>query len=215
MADVNPIPDGYPRISPSLVIDGAGATIDFYVDVLGATVRMRMDGPDQRVGHAELQLGDSVIMVADEFPEMGYLGPKRVGGTPVTLLVYVDDADSVLQKAMSAGATELRPVETQILRRSFGTVRGSVRPSMERGHPRRGRLRGRDDAASEGGHESGLIIDRRASGPRPYRAPRRREPPTDRQMPNHPRIEGRRVWRSGHASGASRSRPATDHVPCR
>ena len=113
MADVNPIPDGYPRISPSLVIDGAGAAIDFYVDVLGATVRMRMDGPDQRVGHAELQLGDSVIMVADEFPEMGYLGPKRVGGTPVTLLVYVDDADSVLQKAMSAGATELRPVETQ------------------------------------------------------------------------------------------------------
>ncbi len=113
MADVNPIPDGYPRISPSLVIDGAGAAIDFYADVLGATVRMRMDGPDQRVGHAELQLGDSVIMVADEFPEMGYLGPKRVGGTPVTLSVYVEDADSVFQKAMSAGATELRPVENQ------------------------------------------------------------------------------------------------------
>lgn len=113
MADVNPIPDGYPRISPSLVIDGAGAAIDFYADVLGATVRMRMDGPDHRVGHAELQLGDSVIMVADEFPEMGYLGPKRVGGTPVTLSVYVEDADSVFQKAMSAGATELRPVENQ------------------------------------------------------------------------------------------------------
>ena len=140
---------------------GPGATIDFYADVLGATVRMHMDGPDHRVGHAELQLGDSVIMVADEFPEMGYLGPKRVGGTPVTLSVYVEDADSVFQKAMSAGATELRPVENRILRRSFGTVRGSVRPSIERGHPRRGRLRGRDDAAREGGHESGLIIDRR------------------------------------------------------
>ena len=76
MADVKPIPDGYPRITPSLIIDGAGAAIDFYADVLGTTVRMRMDGPDKRVGHAELQLGDSVIMLADQYPDMGYLGPK-------------------------------------------------------------------------------------------------------------------------------------------
>ncbi|MGA7420282.1 MAG: VOC family protein [Acidimicrobiales bacterium] len=113
MADVKPIPDGYPRITPSLIIDGAGAAIDFYADVLGTTVRMRMDGPDKRVGHAELQLGDSVIMLADEYPDMGYLGPKAVGGTPVTISVYVDDVDSVFQKALGAGATELRAVENQ------------------------------------------------------------------------------------------------------
>jgi|ERR1039458_10071639 PhnB protein len=113
MADVKPIPDGYPRITPSLIIDGAGAAIDFYADVLGTTVRMRMDGPDKRVGHAELQLGDSVVMLADEYPEMGILGPKSVGGTPVTLSVYVDDVDRVFQKALGAGATELRPVENQ------------------------------------------------------------------------------------------------------
>jgi PhnB protein len=113
MADVKPIPDGYPRITPSLIIDGAGAAIDFYADVLGTTVRMRMDGPDKRVGHAELQLGDSVIMLADEYPDMGYLGPKAVGGTPVTISVYVDDVDSVFKKALGAGATELRAVENQ------------------------------------------------------------------------------------------------------
>jgi PhnB protein len=113
MADVKPIPDGYPRITPSLIIDGAGAAIDFYADVLGTTVRMRMDGPDKRVGHAELQLGDSVIMLADEYPDMGYLGPKAVGGTPVTISVYVDDVDSVFQKALGAGATGLRAVENQ------------------------------------------------------------------------------------------------------
>ncbi len=113
MADVKTIPDGYPRITPSLIVDGAGAAIDFYADVLGTTVRLRMDGPDKRVGHAELQLGDSVVMLADEYPEMGILGPKSVGGTPVTLSVYVDDVDRVFQKALGAGATELRPVENQ------------------------------------------------------------------------------------------------------
>jgi PhnB protein len=113
MADVKPIPDGYPQIIPSLVIDGAGAAIEFYADVLGTTVRMRMDSPDGKVGHAELQLGDSVVMLSDEFPEMGFLGPKSVGGTPVTMSVYVDDVDAVYQKALGAGATELRAVEDQ------------------------------------------------------------------------------------------------------
>jgi PhnB protein len=113
MADVKPIPDGYPQIIPSLVIDGAGAAIDFYAAVLGTTVRMRMDSPDGKVGHAELQLGASVIMLSDEYPEMGYLGPKSVGGTPVTISVYVDDVDAVFQKALGAGATALRAVEDQ------------------------------------------------------------------------------------------------------
>jgi PhnB protein len=113
MADVKPIPDGYPQIIPSLVIDGAGAAIEFYVAVLGTTVRMRMDSPDGKVGHAELQLGESVVMLSDEFPEMGFLGPTSVGGTPVMISVYVDDVDAVYQKALGAGATALRAVEDQ------------------------------------------------------------------------------------------------------
>jgi PhnB protein len=104
MAAVKPIPDGYPRVIPSLIIDGA---------VLGTSVRMRMDSPDGRVGHAELQLGDSVIMLADEFPDMGYLGPKSVGGMSVTLSVYVDDVDAVFGRALAAGAMEVRAVDNQ------------------------------------------------------------------------------------------------------
>jgi PhnB protein len=113
MADVNPLPDNYPRLSPYLVIDGAAAAIDFYVGVLGATERMRMPGPDGTVGHAELQIGDSVLMVADEFPDMGFRGPKAIGGTPVTLSVYVEDVDATYERAIAAGAAELRAVEDQ------------------------------------------------------------------------------------------------------
>jgi PhnB protein len=113
MAAVKPIPDGYPRVVPSLVIDGASAAIEFYDAVLGTSVRLRMDSPDGKVGHAELELGDSLIMLADEFPDMGYLGPKSVGGTSVTLMVYVEDVDAVFERALAGGATEVRAVENQ------------------------------------------------------------------------------------------------------
>jgi PhnB protein len=113
MANVDPIPDGYPRLSPYLVVDGAARAIDFYHEVLGATERMRMPGPDGRIGHAELQLGDSVIMLADEYPEMDVRGPKAIGGTPVTLGVYVEDVDATFEAAIAAGAEALRPVEDQ------------------------------------------------------------------------------------------------------
>jgi PhnB protein len=106
-----PIPDEYPRLVPYLIVDGAGAAIDFYSSVLGATERLRMPGPDGRIGHAELQLGDSVIMLADENADMGVLGPRAVGGTPVTLHLYVEDADGVFDRATKAGAKALRPVE--------------------------------------------------------------------------------------------------------
>ena len=106
-----PIPDGYPQVMPYLIIDGAGDAIDFYSSVLGATERMRMPAPEGKVGHAELELGDSVIMLSDEFPEMGASSPKTVGGTPVTVMVYVDDVDTVFDRAVKAGATSLRPVE--------------------------------------------------------------------------------------------------------
>jgi len=113
MSPVQPIPEGYPRLSPYLCVDGAARAIEFYVDVLGATERMRMDGPDGRIGHAELNLGDSVIMLADEYPDMGFLSPTRIGGTAVTLHAYVEDVDAVFEKALAAGAKSLRPVENQ------------------------------------------------------------------------------------------------------
>jgi PhnB protein len=106
-----PIPDGYPRVTPYLIIDGAGTAIDFYRTVLGASERMRMPAPDGKVGHAELELGDSLIMLADEFPDMGARSPKTVGGTPVSMLVYVEDADGVFDRAIQAGAKALSPVE--------------------------------------------------------------------------------------------------------
>jgi PhnB protein len=113
VAGVNTIPDGYPRVSPSLVVDGAAAALDFYCAILGATVRLRMDGPDGRIGHAEVEVGDSVIMVSDEFPEMGFRGPRSVGGTAVTIAVYVDDVDDAFARALAAGATEVQPLADQ------------------------------------------------------------------------------------------------------
>lgn len=110
---VKPIPDEYPRVMPYLIVDGAVAAIEFYKSVLGATERMRMPGPDGRLGHAELKIGESVIMLADENPEMGIHAPKAIGGTPVTLHVYVEDSDAAFERALNAGATSLRPMENQ------------------------------------------------------------------------------------------------------
>jgi PhnB protein len=110
---VKPIPDNYPQVMPYLIVDGAGEAIEFYKSVLGATERMRMEGPDGRVGHAELQVGDAVIMLADENPAMNIEGPRSVGGTPVTIHVYVEDADGVFERAVQAGAKALRAVEDQ------------------------------------------------------------------------------------------------------
>ena len=107
---VQPIPDGYPQVSPYLVVHDAVGAIEFYENVFGATERMRMPGPEGKIGHCELLLGDSVLMLADESPEMG---PRAVGGTPVTISVYVEDVDAVFDRAVAAGATPLRPVETQ------------------------------------------------------------------------------------------------------
>jgi PhnB protein len=113
MPDVQPIPDGYPRVMPYLSVDGAEAAIAFYRTVFGATERMRMGGPDGKIGHAEIEIGQSVVMLADEFPDMGGKSPKTVGGTPVTVMVYVEDVDDCFQRALDNGATELRPLENQ------------------------------------------------------------------------------------------------------
>ena len=110
---VKPIPEGYPRVTPYLHVDGATRAIEFYSTVFGATERMRMPAPGGRIGHAELQIGDSVIMLADEFPDMNVLGPKAIGGTPVTVMVYVEDVDQVFSRAIKAGAKEIRTVMDQ------------------------------------------------------------------------------------------------------
>jgi PhnB protein len=106
----NWIPDGYPNVTPYLIVDGASSAIDFYSSVLGAKERMRLAGPDGKLGHAELELGDSVIMLADENPGMDARGPRTIGGSPVSLLVYVENADSVFERAIQAGAKAVQPV---------------------------------------------------------------------------------------------------------
>ncbi len=113
MSTVKPVPDDYPRVIPYLAIDGANAAIDFYVTVFGAKERLRMPGPDGKIGHAELEIGDSVVMLADTFPDMGGPSPKALGGTPVTMMVYVEDVDAVFGRAIEAGASQERPVENQ------------------------------------------------------------------------------------------------------
>ena len=113
MAKVNPIPDEYPRVTPYLSIDGAAKAIDFYCNILGATERMRMPGPDGMIGHAELELGNSVIMLSDSMPDMGAPSPKKLGGSPVFLMVYVEDVDDVFARAIKAGAKEIQPVTNQ------------------------------------------------------------------------------------------------------
>ncbi len=113
MAPVDPIPAEYPRVTPYLSIEGAAAAIDFYCEVLGATERMRMVGPDGKVGHAELDIGSSVVMLADVFPDMGGPAPATTGGSPVMLMVYVADVDDVFARAVARGAKELAPVENR------------------------------------------------------------------------------------------------------
>ena len=113
MADVKPIPDGYPQVTPYLIVDGADAAIQFYTRAFGAKERMRMGGPDGKIGHAEIDIGGGLVMLADEHPEMDARGPKTIGGTPVTISLYVEDVDAVFQAALDAGATELRAVQNQ------------------------------------------------------------------------------------------------------
>ncbi|WP_419838019.1 VOC family protein [Candidatus Poriferisodalis sp.] len=109
---VQPIPDDYPRISVAMSVDGAADAIDFYTSILGMSERMRVD-MGGRIGHSELALGDSLLMVADEFPEMDFHSPKHYGGSAMQLSVYVEDVDAVFAAALEAGATEVRPIEDQ------------------------------------------------------------------------------------------------------
>jgi PhnB protein len=119
---VKPIPEGYQTVTPYLVIKGAAAAIDNYKKTFGATVRMQMDAPGGTIGHAELLIGGSMIMLADEFPDMGFRGPKAFGGSPVSLMLYVPNVDEVFKRAVNAGAKELRPVSDQFYGDRMGTL---------------------------------------------------------------------------------------------
>ena len=118
---VQPIPDGYHTVTPYLMVKGAAAAIDFYKKAFGATEIMRMPQADGRVGHAEIQIGNSRVMLADEFPEMGFVGPQTIGGTGVTLHLYVEDVDKVAKQAVAAGAKEMRAVQDQFYGDRSGT----------------------------------------------------------------------------------------------
>lgn len=107
---VKPVPEGYHSATPYLIVDGAAKALDFYHRVFGATERMRMPGPGGKVGHAEITIGDSVIMLADEHPEIGARGPRAFGGSPVTVVLYVEDVDATVESAVAAGAKLLQPV---------------------------------------------------------------------------------------------------------
>jgi len=111
--NVRPIPEGYHSVTPYLIVKGAAKAIEFYKQAFGATERTRMEQADGRIGHAEIQIGDSTIMLADEFPERNIRGPESLGGTPVMIHLYIDDVDTVAKRAVAAGAKEIRPVQDQ------------------------------------------------------------------------------------------------------
>ena len=120
---VEPIPEGYHTITPHIVVKGAAEAIEFYKKAFGAEELFRMSGPDgDSVVHTELKIGDSVIMMCEEFPDMGSKGPASIGGTPVTMHLYVADADGAFKRAVEAGATELMPLQNMFWGDLYGVV---------------------------------------------------------------------------------------------
>ena len=119
---IKAIPEGYRTATPYLIVKGAAEAIEFYKHAFGATEMLRMADPQGRVGHAEIRIGDSVIMLADEHPAMGYRGPRALGGSSVSILLYIDDVDTVFERAVKAGAKALRPVADQFYGDRSGTL---------------------------------------------------------------------------------------------
>jgi PhnB protein len=108
-----PIPEGYANITPYLYLSDAARAISFYKAVFGAAELFRMDGPDGKIGHAELRVGNGVLMLADECPEIGAKAPHAYGGSPMSLMLYVEDVDRVYQRSIEAGAKPVRPLKDQ------------------------------------------------------------------------------------------------------
>src|SRR5215470_3524117 len=108
--NVQPVPKGYHTITPYLVVNDAKRAIEFYQRAFGAQEVMRMDGPNGKIGHAELKIGDSMLMVSDEMPGTGNRSPQSLGGSPVGIFMYVQDVDKLFKQAVSAGAKEEMPL---------------------------------------------------------------------------------------------------------
>ncbi len=119
---VKPIPDGYHSVSPVLTVDGATEAIEFYKRAFGAKERFRMPGPDGTIGHAELEIGDSVVMLSDPFPHSTVRPPRELGGTSVGVFVYVEDVDAVFEQAVDEGSTVTMALEDMFWGDRFGTV---------------------------------------------------------------------------------------------
>ena len=128
---VRPIPEGYHSITPYLMINGAAEAIEFYRRAFGATESFKLDAPGGKVGHAEIQIGDSRIMMADDCGgESPFRNPQTSGGSPVGLHLYVEDVDAVFDRAVSAGATVIKPVQDQLLRRQNRRIERPVRTHL-------------------------------------------------------------------------------------
>jgi PhnB protein len=119
---VKPIPDGYHSVTPYLIVQGGARALEFYKQAFGAVELFRMDGPNGTVGHAEIKIGDSPVMLADPCPVMGFKDPQGYGGTPVSLLIYVEDVDSRFQQAVAAGGKVLKPLQDQFYGDRSGTL---------------------------------------------------------------------------------------------
>ena len=119
---VKPIPEGYHSVTPYLIIRGAAAALEYYKQAFGAVELMRMPAPGGKIGHAEIKIGDSPIMLADEYPEMGYKGPQTIGGSPVSLMIYVEDVDTVFNRAVDAGGTVKEAVQDKFYGDRTGTI---------------------------------------------------------------------------------------------
>jgi PhnB protein len=119
---VKPIPEGYHSITPYLIIRGAARAIEFYKKAFGATELFRFSAPGGKIGHAEIKIGDSPIMLADEFAEMGYHGPQSLGGSPVSIMLYVEDVDAVFNHAVDAGATVKEALQDKFYGDRTGTL---------------------------------------------------------------------------------------------
>jgi len=119
---VQPIPEGYNTVSPYLAVDNAAKAIEYYKKAFGAEETVRMNGPDGRIGHAELKIGDSHLMLSDPFPQASTTPPKELGGTSASIFMYVEDVDAVVQKAVDAGATVTMEVEDQFWGDRFGSI---------------------------------------------------------------------------------------------
>ena len=119
---VKPIPYGYHSVTPYLIIRGATEAIEFYKKAFGATELFRMPAPDGKIGHAEIKIADSPIMLADEYPDLGYKGPQSLGGSPVSLMIYVEDVDTIFNQAVAAGATIKEVLQDKFYGDRMGTV---------------------------------------------------------------------------------------------